>query len=129
MPVRRQEGRKRGRPARPAQRGELHLQQRSPSDGLERRDRAGDESRLLLKHGVVDRGAKAFVEDLDAEQLGGGGGAVFVGRGQGDIKGQDLVAGSLKPWTSDSGISSSWSVVALTGTATSRVRVELKTPV
>ena len=34
---------------------------------------------------------KTFVEDLDAEQLGGGGGAVFVGRGQGDVKGQDLV--------------------------------------
>ena len=38
-------------------------------------------------------------------------------------------AGSLKPWTSESGMSSSSSVGALTGTGTSRVRVELKAPV
>ena len=37
-------------------------------------------------------------------------------------------AGSLKPWTSESGMLSSSSTVALTGTAISRVRVELKTP-
>jgi hypothetical protein len=36
-------------------------------------------------------------------------------------------ATSLKPCTSDRGIWSSWSTVALTGRAISRVRVELKT--
>ena len=57
----------------------------------QRFDRAGDEGRLLLDDGVVDRGAEAFVEDLDAEQLGRGGGAVLVGAGDGDVEGQDLV--------------------------------------
>jgi len=54
-------------------------------------ERAGDEGRLHLKHGVIDGGAEAFVEDLDAEQLAAGGGAVFVGCGHGDVKGQSLV--------------------------------------
>ncbi len=52
---------------------------------------AGDEGGLLLEDGVVDRGAETFVEDLDAEQLGRGGGAVLVGGGDGDVEGQDLV--------------------------------------
>ena len=38
-------------------------------------------------------------------------------------------AGSLKLCTSEIGMSSSWSTVALTGRAMSRERVELKTPV
>ena len=61
------------------------------SDGLQRQDGAGDEGRLLLEHRVVDRGAKAFVQDLDAEELGRGGGSVFVGGGDGDVEGQALV--------------------------------------
>jgi hypothetical protein len=41
---------------------------------------------------IVNRGAPAFVEDLDAEDLGCAHGAVFVGTGDGHVKGQDLVA-------------------------------------
>ena len=41
---------------------------------------------------VVDRGAKAFVQDLDAEQFGRGGSPVLVGGGDGDVEGQALVA-------------------------------------
>ena len=40
----------------------------------------------------VDRRAEAFVQDLHAEDLAAGGGAILVGRGQGDVEGQDLVA-------------------------------------
>ena len=54
-------------------------------------DRAGNEGRLLLDDGVIDGSAEAFVEDFDAEQFGRGGGAVFVGAGDGDVEGQDLV--------------------------------------
>jgi hypothetical protein len=53
--------------------------------------RAGDESRLHLKHGVIDRRSEAFVQDLHSEQFRRSGGAVFVGRGHGDVKGQSLV--------------------------------------
>lgn len=49
------------------------------------------EGRLHLEHRVIDRRPEAFVQDLDPEQLGGSGGAVFVGRGHGDVEGQDLV--------------------------------------
>ena len=68
-PFRERKGASGGARARPAQRGELHLQERGAADGLERRDRAGDERRLLLEDAVVDRSAEAFVEDLDAEQF------------------------------------------------------------
>ena len=60
-------------------------------NGLERGDGAGDEGRLHLADRVVDTHAVALVQDLDPEQLRRGGGAVLVGRGQGDVKGQDLV--------------------------------------
>jgi hypothetical protein len=59
--------------------------------GRERLDSAGDEGRLHLADGVVDGDAIAFVEDLDAEDLAGGSAALFVGGGQGDVEGQDLV--------------------------------------
>jgi hypothetical protein len=62
------------------------------TDGLQWRDGLGNECRLLLDDGVIDGGAEAFVEDFDAEQFGRGGGAVFVGGGDGDVKGQDLVS-------------------------------------
>ena len=52
---------------------------------------AGHRRGLHLGHGVVDRGSEAFVQDLDAEQLGRGGRSVFVGAGDGDVEGQDLV--------------------------------------
>jgi hypothetical protein len=54
-------------------------------------NRAGDERGLLLEDGVIDRRAEAFVEDLDAEQFGGSGSAIFVGGGDGDVEGQALV--------------------------------------
>jgi hypothetical protein len=60
--------------------------------GLERRDGLGDKRRLLLDDGVIDRRAETFVQDFYAEQFGGGGGAVLVGAGDGDIEGQDLIA-------------------------------------
>ena len=44
-----------------------------------------------FRDGVVHRDAGAFVQDLDAEDLAGGHGAVFIGTRQGDIEGQDLV--------------------------------------
>lgn len=65
--------------------------QRSRAYGLQRRDVAGDKRPLLLDDGVIDRGAKAFVEDFYAEEFGAGGGAVLVGAGQGDIEGQGLI--------------------------------------
>jgi hypothetical protein len=61
------------------------------ADRLEGRDRAGDESRLHLEHGVIDRRSEAFVQDLDPEEFRGSGGAVFVGRGDRDVKGQSLI--------------------------------------
>lgn len=48
-------------------------------------------SSLLLDDGVIDGSAKAFVQDLDAEQFGRGGRAILVGSGDGDIEGQDLI--------------------------------------
>ena len=54
-------------------------------------DVAGDEGGLHLGDRVVDRHAAAFVQDLDPEDLHAGGGAVFVGAGQGDVEGEDLV--------------------------------------
>lgn len=72
-------------------RGRRLTEQGGAADRLQRLDRAGDEGRLLLDDGVVDRGAEAFVEDLDPEELGTGGGAVLVGAGDGDVEGQDLV--------------------------------------
>ena len=60
-------------------------------DGLPGLDEAGDEGCLHLGHGIVDRHAGAFVQDLDAEDLHGRGCALFVGAGQGDVERQDLV--------------------------------------
>ena len=59
--------------------------------GLERRDSLGHKRCLLLDDGVVDGSAEALVEDLNAVELGRGAGAVLVGRGDGDIEGQDLI--------------------------------------
>jgi len=50
-----------------------------------------ESERRLLYDRVVDRRPEAFIQDLDSEQLSRGGGAVFVGGGQGDVEGQDLV--------------------------------------
>jgi hypothetical protein len=61
------------------------------ADRLERRDRAGDEGRLHLKHRVIDGRSEAFVQDLHSEQFRRSGGAIFVGRGDRDIEGQSLV--------------------------------------
>ena len=71
--------------------GLLQLDQVRASDGLQGQDGAGDEGRLLLEHRVVDGRAKAFVQDLDAKELGRGGGPVFVGGRDRDIEGQALV--------------------------------------
>jgi len=54
-------------------------------------DGAGDEGGLLFRDRVVDGDAEAFVEDFDAEDLGGLGLALFVVGHQGDVEGQDLV--------------------------------------
>jgi hypothetical protein len=62
------------------------------ADGLQGRNRLGDEGGLLFDDGVIDGSAEAFVEDFYAEQFGRGGGAVFVGGGDGDIEGQDLIS-------------------------------------
>ena len=62
------------------------------ADGLQRGDGLGHERCLLFDDGVIDGSAEAFVEDFDAEEFGTGGGAVFVGGGDGDIKGQDLIS-------------------------------------
>ena len=65
-----------------------------------RGDRAGPCSRARArgfvgqagrKDLVVDGDAGAFVEDLDAEDLGGAHGAVLVGPGQGHVERQHLV--------------------------------------
>lgn len=69
----------------------LFLRSKKSSDGLQRQDGTGDEGRLLLEHRVVDRRSKAFVQDLDAEELRGGGGSVFVGGRDRDVEGQALV--------------------------------------
>ncbi len=61
------------------------------SDGLQGQDGAGDKRTLLLEHRVIDRSTEAFVQDLDAEELGRGGRAVFVGGGDRDVKGQALI--------------------------------------
>ncbi len=60
-------------------------------DGRHRLDRTRNEGCLTLGHGVVDGHARAFVEDLDTEDLRRAHRAVLVGAGQGDIEGQDLV--------------------------------------
>ena len=54
-------------------------------------DGAGDEGGRAFGDGVVDADSRSFVEDLDAEDLGRAHGAVFVGAGEGDVEGQDLV--------------------------------------
>jgi hypothetical protein len=54
--------------------------------------RAGHEGSLHLADRIVNRGTPAFVEDLDTEDLGSAHGAVFVGTGDGHVKGKDLVA-------------------------------------
>jgi hypothetical protein len=59
--------------------------------GLPGLDEAGHEAGLHLGDRVIDRHAGAFIEDLDAGDLHGAGSALFVGAGQGDIEGQDLV--------------------------------------
>ena len=60
--------------------------------GLQRGDGLGHKRRLLFDDGVIDGSAEAFVEDFDAVEFGGGGGAIFVGGGDGDVKGQDLIS-------------------------------------
>jgi len=52
---------------------------------------AGNKRGLHLVDRIVNRHAGSFVEDLDAEDLAGRHGAVFVGTREGDIEGQDLV--------------------------------------
>ena len=64
---------------------------KTSSDGLQGQDGAGDERGLLLEDRVINGGAEAFIEDLDPEQLRRGGGAVFVGGGDGDVEGQALI--------------------------------------
>ncbi len=59
---------------------------------LHRLDGAGDEGGLHFADRIVDGNALAFVEDLDAEDLGRAHGAVLVGAGEGDVEGQDLIA-------------------------------------
>ena len=54
-------------------------------------DGAGDEGGRAFGDGVVDADSRSFVEDLDAEDLGGAHRAVFVGAGERDVEGQDLV--------------------------------------
>jgi hypothetical protein len=66
---------------------------------------AGNKRGLHLVDCIVDRHAGSFVQDLDAEDLAGSHGAVFVGTREGDIEGQDLVgiprvANSFSPPTS-----------------------------
>src|SRR5438270_6029826 len=61
------------------------------AQGLQGSDGLGHERGLLLDDGVIDGGAETLVEDLDPEQFGRSSGAVLVGAGNGDIKGQDLV--------------------------------------
>lgn len=61
------------------------------AEGLERRDRLGDEGGLLFDDGVIDRSAEGFVEDFHAEQLRRSCGSVLVGAGDGDIEGKDLI--------------------------------------
>jgi len=61
------------------------------AQGLQGSDGLGHERGLLLDDGVIDGSAETLVEDLDPEQFGRSSGAVLVGAGDGDIKGQDLV--------------------------------------
>jgi hypothetical protein len=51
-------------------------------------DCAGHEGRLHLGDSIVDRDARTFVQDFDAEDLGRTHRAVFVGTGKGDAKGR-----------------------------------------
>jgi hypothetical protein len=61
------------------------------ADGLKGSNRLGNERRLLFDDGVVDGGAEAFVQDLDAEQFCGCSCTVLVRAGDGDVEGQDLI--------------------------------------
>lgn len=54
-------------------------------------DVAGDEGGLHLGDRVVDGHARAFLQDLDPEDLHAGNSAVFVGAGQRDVEGRDLI--------------------------------------
>jgi len=60
--------------------------------GLHGLDGAGDEGGLGFRDRVIHGDAGTFIQDLDAEDLADGHGAVFVGSAEGDIEGQDLVA-------------------------------------
>jgi hypothetical protein len=51
----------------------------------------GPRRSLHLADCAVDRGTPAFVEDFHAEDLGCSHCAVFVGAGDGDVEGQDLI--------------------------------------
>jgi hypothetical protein len=59
--------------------------------GLALAHRTGHVGRLHLADCVIDRRAPAFVEDFHAEDLGCSHCAVFVGAGDGDVEGQDLI--------------------------------------
>ena len=84
---------------------------------------------LHLADRVVDRDAGSLVEDLDAEDLGRCLGSVFVGAGEGDVEGQDLVAvyqgvaSSCRPPTSDNVRLSISSMVAPTERMTELVKM------
>ena len=56
-----------------------------------RLDVASDEGGLHLVDSVVDADTRTFVQDLDPEDLHAGGASVFVGAGQRDVEGEDLV--------------------------------------
>lgn len=95
--------RKRGRGALSSRRGGASCLRRSSTGslragdhgrcahGLQGSDGLRDEGGLLFDDGVIDGSAKAFVEDFDAVEFSRGSGAVFVGRGDGDVEGKDLI--------------------------------------
>jgi hypothetical protein len=58
---------------------------------LHRFDGACDERGLLFADCIVDGDAGTFVENFYAEDLGRAHGTVFVGAGEGDVEGQDLI--------------------------------------
>ena len=69
----------------------FYFSARRSTQVIPRFNEAGDEGRLHLGDGIVDRDAGTFVQDLNTEDTHRGGRALLVDTLEGDIEGQHLV--------------------------------------
>ena len=104
------------------------------TNGLQRQHRAGDQGRLLLEDQSSTEVPKPSFRISTPNSLAEAAAPYSLAAAMVMSKGRHWSpyqgrAGSLKPWTVDSGMLSRSSEVAFTGRGTSRVIEELKAPV